>query len=359
MSMAAPTSHSDSRTGNSTPPYHLRQIPRRHHSEVVELAGDGQRLTPCFVLNADFLVLSVGGMSAALLTSPLDVVRTRLQSDFYRPKLNPLPNFRLSKTPSLLLLYRSSVHHFSETFQILFSIYRIEGWRTLFKGLGPNLAGVVPSSAIKFYTYSNTKRLLAEKTGQETASVHLLAAATAGIATSTATNPIWLVKTRLQLDRSLAKQGSQAAGRKYTNGLDCLASYLGVTESILHWVLYEHMKKHLRKYQDKLGSSGRPGWDQALDLGGRIVSAGSSKFVAVIFTYPHEVVRTRLRQAPMRKGELKYNSILQCFRLVWKEEGLVAMYGGLTPHLLRSVPSTAIMFGVYEAAMRFLDKDAQ
>jgi solute carrier family 25 protein 33/36 len=38
--------------------------------------------------------------------------------------------------------------------------------------------------------------------GQDTALVHLLAAATAGIVISTATNPIWLVKTRLQLDRS-------------------------------------------------------------------------------------------------------------------------------------------------------------
>jgi solute carrier family 25 protein 33/36 len=54
--------------------------------------------------------------------------------------------------------------------------------------------------------------------GHETASVHLLAAATAGVVTSTATNPIWLVKTRLQLDKSLAEK----AGWRYKNGLDCM-----------------------------------------------------------------------------------------------------------------------------------------
>lgn len=67
-----------------------------------------------------------------------------------------------------------------------------------------------------------------------------------------------------------------------------------------------------------------------------------------------QVVRTRLRQAPENGGS-KYTGLLQCFRLIWKEEGLVSLYGGLTPHLLRVVPSTAIIFGVYELAMRLLD----
>jgi solute carrier family 25 protein 33/36 len=61
----------------------------------------------------------------------------------------------------------------------------------------------------------------------------------------------------------------------------------------------------------------------------------------------------------MSNGELKYTSVLQCFRLIWREEGLVSMYGGLTPHLLRAVPSTAIMFGVYEAVVKLLDEDGR
>lgn len=67
-----------------------------------------------------------------------------------------------------------------------------------------------------------------------------------------------------------------------------------------------------------------------------------------------QVVRTRLRQAPMENGHLKYTGLIQCFKLVWKEEGMVAMYGGLTPHLLRTVPSAAIMFGMYEGILKLL-----
>ena len=35
-----------------------------------------------------FVAGALGGMSGAILTAPLDVVKTRLQSDFYRDRLN-------------------------------------------------------------------------------------------------------------------------------------------------------------------------------------------------------------------------------------------------------------------------------
>ena len=103
--------------------------------------------------------------------------------------------------------------------------------------------------------------------GQEAAWVHLLAAAAAGLVVSTATNPIWLIKTRLQLDKSRAEAGVMAA-KRYKNSLDCTlqvtrqegirglyrglsASYLGVTESTLQWVLYEQMKMRLAKEEER------------------------------------------------------------------------------------------------------------
>lgn len=56
----------------------------------------------------------------------------------------------------------------------------------------------------------------------------------------------------------------------------------------------------------------------------------------------------------MEGGHLKYTGLVQCFRLIWKEEGMAALYGGLVPHMLRVVPSAAIMFGVYESVLRLL-----
>lgn len=81
------------------------------------------------------------------------------------------------------------------TSRIFGPIHRFEGWRDFFRGLGPGLTGVVPATAIKFYTYGNCKRLATE-TLQCDPNAFIISAATAGIVTAT------LVKTRLQLDRS-------------------------------------------------------------------------------------------------------------------------------------------------------------
>lgn len=55
---------------------------------------------------------------------------------------------------------------------------------------------------------------------------------------------------------------------------------------------------------------------------------------------------------------MKYTGIIQCVKLIWKEEGMVALYGGLVPHMLRVVPSAAIMFGVYEYTLTLLGADS-
>ncbi|KAE8355885.1 mitochondrial carrier domain-containing protein [Aspergillus coremiiformis] len=304
-----------------------------------------------------------GGMVTAILTSPLDVLRTRLQTDYYRTQgaqTRPVPT-QSHLRPSL---YRSSLLHFRDTFEILFSIHRVEGWRGMFKGLGPCLTGVVPASAVKFYTYGNCKRLLPEIIGCEKDSslVHALSAACAGIATGSATNPIWVVKTRVQLDRA-------GAGR-YKNSLDCIrqilqqegpkgfyrglsASFLGAMETTLHLAMYEKFKGMIAKKVQLDGKGETSGVAQGLAVSG---ASGLSKLIACLIAYPHEVIRTRLRQAPMANGRPKYTGILQCARLMLKEEGAAALYGGLTAHLLRSVPSAAITIGTYELVLKVLER---
>lgn len=306
-----------------------------------------------------FVAGGIGGMAGAICTSPFDVVKTRLQSDVYRSSY-----LHTMKSQNIIL---QAGQHFKETFGIINNVYKNEGFRALFKGLGPNLVGVIPARSINFFTYGVGKDFISKNfnNGEEAAWVHLIAAVNAGLVTSTATNPIWLVKTRLQLDKASSKQ--------YKNSWDCIktvlkhegiaglykglmASYLGSVESTLQWVLYEQMKtiisqKALQREQE---GRERTKLDSFLEWSARSGSAGFAKFIASMITYPHEVIRTRLRQAPLEHGRPKYTGVIQCFKLVVKEEGLASMYGGLTPHLLRTVPNSIIMFGTWELVIKLL-----
>lgn len=308
-----------------------------------------------------FVAGGTGGMVGAIVTCPLDVVKTRLQSDSYHSAYNKTPK---SANPII-----KGFQHFKETCGVILSIYRNEGGRALFRGLGPNLVGVIPARSINFFTYGASKEIILTQfnDGQEATWVHLGAGISAGFATATATNPIWLIKTRLQLDKT--------RGKHYKNSFDCFryiiktegvkslykglsASYLGGIESTLQWVLYEQMKSFLNKKSLEMhGHDGasKTTKDHVLEWCARSGAAGAAKFVASLITYPHEVVRTRLRQAPVEEtGKLKYTGLIQCFKLVFKEEGLASMYGGLTPHLLRTVPNSIIMFGTWEIVVRLL-----
>lgn len=316
-----------------------------------------------------FIAGGIGGMAGAIFTCPLDVIKTRLQSDLYAD----LKTQSHSRGP-----ISSAYRHVSDTFRILGTLYQTEGARSLFKGLGPNLVGVIPARSINFFTYGLMKDVISRNfnNGSEATWVHLSSAATAGIVTSTATNPIWLVKTRLQLDK--AASGSMA-DRQYKNSWDCIkqvvtkegirglyrglsASYLGVVESSLQWVLYEQMKKTIkRKELTRIEMGITPTkFDNFLNWGATSGAAGAAKFMASLITYPHEVVRTRLRQAPVvASGKPKYNGLINCFKIVIKEEGFLSMYSGLTPHLLRTVPNSIIMFGTWELIIRLFARSME
>ena len=251
--------------------------------------------------DAHHLAISAGGLATATATSPLDVLRTRLQTDFYQAH----PSAKLlSASPSH---FSASLQHMRDTIHLLYSIPRSEGWRGLFRGLGPSLTGVVPANAVKFYTYGNAKRIACEITGwnSDAVAVHAMSASSAGIVTGLMTNPIWLVKTRLQLDKS--RHGK--TGGQYKNSLDCAmqvlrhegirglyrglsASFLGAAETTLHLVLYEQMKL-LFPRPDRATDPRQPGGapEKGENWVGVTVAAAASKFLAAIVAYPHEVTR--------------------------------------------------------------------
>ncbi|KAL4355315.1 hypothetical protein GQ457_06G006650 [Hibiscus cannabinus] len=153
--------------------------------------------------SADPFVHFVGGglagMTAASATYPLDLVRTRLAAQ------------RNS------VYYRGIWHAFH-------TICREEGFLGLYKGLGATLLGVGPSIAISFSVYESLRSYWKlQRPNDSTIMVSLACGSLSGIASSTATFPIDLVRRRMQLE------GAAGRARVYKTGL--LGTFRHITQS--------------------------------------------------------------------------------------------------------------------------------
>ncbi|XP_043509346.1 mitochondrial carrier protein Rim2 [Frieseomelitta varia] len=328
----------------------------------------------------------VAGTTGAIVTCPLEVVKTRLQSSssgFYPPPVNKeltsghvtcksfpkpeqrrrlctggytrhaliaLSHFGASSTPG----GTPHSHSAPSVYQCIRYIVQNEGTRALFKGLGPNLVGVAPSRAIYFCAYSKSKIAFNTIFAPDTALVHVFSAFCAGFVACTLTNPIWFVKTRLQLDHRTNKiTAMECVQRIYRqSGIlgfykGIIASYVGISETVIHFVIYEAVKAMLAAYKTS-GADDRKSLRDFLEF----MAAGSfSKTIASTIAYPHEVARTRLRE----EGT-KYQTFWQTLKVVHVEEGLQGLYRGLTTHLIRQIPNTAIIMATYEAVVYLLSR---
>jgi len=126
------------------------------------------------------------------------------------------------------------------------------------------------------------------------------------------------------------------------------ASYLGVTETAIQFTLYENFKsRFIENRKQKLGL-------EKYDLTSYQYIAMSSvaKLIASVLTYPHEVIRTRLREQ-RNDAVVKYKGPIHGMIVMAKEEGIAGLYGGLGAHLIRVVPNAAILFYVYEMTQQF------
>lgn len=327
----------------------------------------------------------VAGTTGAIVTCPLEVVKTRLQSSssgFYPPPVNkeltsghvtcksfPKPEQRrrlctggytrhalvaLSHFGSSTPPGGTPYHSAPGIYQCIKYIVQNEGTRALFKGLGPNLVGVAPSRAIYFCAYSKSKIAFNAILTPDTPLVHVFSAFCAGFVACTLTNPIWFVKTRLQLDhRSNKITAMECVQRIYRqSGIlgfykGIVASYVGISETVIHFVIYEAVKAWLATYRI-------PTIDDRKTLRDflEFMAAGSfSKTIASTIAYPHEVARTRLRE----EGT-KYQAFWQTLRTVCAEEGPQGLYRGLGTHLIRQIPNTAIIMATYEAVVYLLSR---
>lgn len=176
---------------------------------------------------------------------------------------------------------------------------------------------------------------------------------TAGAASTIATSPLWVIKTRFMLqsgtDESTRYRNTLDACRKIyrSEGISAfykglLPSLLGVTHVVIQFPLYERFKS--------VASERRQG--EALSPLDILGCSGGSKMLASMTTYPHEVLRTRLQMHQPASGE-RYSNVVQTVMLIARNEGIGGFYKGMGVNLVRTVPNSGLTILTYELCMRY------
>eukprot|EP00948_MAST-09A_sp_MAST-9A-sp1_P002568 g2568.t1 len=217
--------------------------------------------------------------------------------------------------------YRSSLHAIQ-------SILRDEGPKSFYQGITPALVGNAVSWGLYFFFYEQAKtrrrKRLANTNNSFISGInssspprlswdqHLLSGCEAGALTTLMTNPIWLVKTRLQLQvgtpgekKANPNVKNKSSTRLYTGMFDAFrriiaeegvfALYKGITPALL---LVSHGAIQFMAYEELKGyaaNSWRKGQDlKAFDLEPMILG-GVSKVIASVATYPYQVIKSRVQ----------------------------------------------------------------
>ena len=118
------------------------------------------------------------------------------------------------------------------------------------------------------------------------------------------------------------------------NNTGLLPAILLTSHGAIQFVAYEWLKKAAEPYQVPLLSYSLLG--------------GVAKIMAGLATYPYQVIKARLQQRETGMARWRYRGTWDCILKIWRFEGLVGFFKGCVPNALKTAPSAAITFYVYE-----------
>jgi solute carrier family 25 citrate transporter 1 len=275
-------------------------------------------------------------------------------------------------------------------------IVQREGPLALYKGLTAVYTGIVPKMAIRFVSFEYYRDVLggwhaayyrpppaatngsdADGGGgtggggggaagrQHPESVTFLAGLLSGLTEAVlVVTPAEVCKIRMQSQYHSMMDPAQRAHAKYKNVAQTAmlvareegfgALYKGVVPTMLrqgcnqavNFTAYNWSKGRLLEY--KSGASG--GAEATLDHWQTLLLGGLSGGMGPLANNPLDVVKTRMQKQVITPGrEPKYNGLLNSCIVIGREEGVRALWRGITPRLMRIMPGQAITFMTYEA----------
>ncbi|KAH0565814.1 hypothetical protein GP486_000783 [Trichoglossum hirsutum] len=277
---------------------------------------------------------SIAGAYGAFMVYPIDLVKTRMQ------------NQRSQRVGDVL--YKNSLDCAKK-------VMRNEGFRGLYSGVLPQLIGVAPEKAIKLTVNDLVRGKFTDPASGNIWWAHeILAGGSAGACQVIFTNPLEIVKIRLQVQGEVAKKVDGVPRRSalwIVRNLGLMGLYRGATACLLRDVpfsaIYFPTYNHLKK--DYFGETPQ----KSLGVLQLLTAGAIAGMPAAYLTTPFDVIKTRL-QVEARKGETKYLNLRHCAATVFREEGFKAFFKGGPARILRSSPQFGFTLAAYEVLNNLL-----
>ncbi|XP_031332203.1 calcium-binding mitochondrial carrier protein Aralar1 isoform X3 [Photinus pyralis] len=278
-----------------------------------------------------FALGSIAGAVGATAVYPIDLVKTRMQNQ---------------RSGSFIgeLMYRNSIDCFKK-------VIRHEGVLGLYRGLVPQLMGVAPEKAIKLTVNDLVRDKFVDKKGNIAFHGEIIAGACAGGSQVVFTNPLEIVKIRLQVAGEIAG-GEKVRAWAVVKDLGLFGLYKGakacllrdVPFSAIYFPAYAHTKAKL---------ADENGYNHPLTL---LLAGAIAGIPAASLVTPADVIKTRL-QVVARTGQTTYSGVFDAARKIMAEEGPKAFWKGTVARVCRSSPQFGVTLLTYEVLQRLFYVD--
>ena len=254
---------------------------------------------------------------------------------------------------------RQGAAKYTSPLQSLRLILAEEGVRGLYKGNGANSLRVIPVYALKFSLNDEITDFLRARSGGEelTFAMKVAAGCGAGLVQISATYPLDLVRTRLQLGESSGArfrgiwhclsetarlEGARGLYKGYLPSLAAGMPYVGLQMSF-----YSSLKRSLGPHLPS-----RP--DGQPTMLAMMICGSIAGITSQTICYPLDTVRHRMQANGIGGTAAVYSGTLDCLRKIWAREGMGGFYKGVRLNTLRAVPGAAVQFTSYDTLKRLM-----
>ncbi|XP_002989554.2 mitochondrial succinate-fumarate transporter 1 [Selaginella moellendorffii] len=278
---------------------------------------------------------SLGGIVEASCLQPIDVIKTRLQLDTARQ-------------------YRGIAN-------CGVTIVKSEGVRALWKGLTPFATHLTLKYTLRMGTNALLQTFLADSdTGKLSSAARLASGFGAGVLEALViVTPFEVVKIRLQQQRGLSRDKLLYKGPIHCAGTiiqqeGILGLWSGALPTVMRNGINQAAMFTAKNTFDSMLWKKHEGDGRTLQPWQSMASGFLAGCVGPVCTGPFDVVKTRL-MAQSKKNP-KYSGMFHAIATIRAEEGVLALWKGLLPRLMRIPPGQAIMWAVADQITGFYER---